>query len=49
MHECNAMQILETKKGKTQKPKNNGHKGKEMKHKDHENKTVQGHRITPIT
>ena len=28
MHECNAMQILETKKGKTQKPKNNGHKGK---------------------
>ena len=28
MHECNAMQILETKKGKTQKPKNNGHKRK---------------------
>ena len=33
MHECNAMQILETKE-KTQKPKNNGHKGKTMKHKD---------------
>ena len=27
MYECNAMQILETKR-KTQKPKNNGHKGK---------------------
>ena len=27
MHECNAMQILETKGKKTQKPKNNGHKG----------------------
>ena len=27
MHECNAMQILETKE-KTQKPKNNGHKRK---------------------
>ena len=48
MHECNAMQILETKE-KTQKPKNNGHKGKAMKHKDQENRTVQGHRITPIT
>ena len=34
MHECNAMQILETKE-KTQKPKNNGYKGKAMKHKDH--------------
>ena len=31
------------------KPKNNGHKGKAMKHKDHENRTDQGHRITPIT
>ena len=33
MHECNAMQLLETreKKKKTQKPKNNGHKGKTMK------------------
>ena len=38
MHECNAMQILETKR-KTQKPKNNGHKGKAMKHKDHVKKT----------
>ena len=31
MHECQAMQILETKKKKKkkkQKPKNNGHKGK---------------------
>ena len=37
MHECNAMQILETKK--TQKPKNNGHKGKAMKHIDHVRKT----------
>ena len=37
------------KKKKTQKPKNNGHKGKVMKHKDQENRTVQGHRITPIT
>ena len=40
MHECNAMQILETKKKKKkQKPKNNGHKGKAMKHKDHVRKT----------
>ena len=49
MHECNAMQILEKKKEKTQKPKNNGHKGKAVKHKDQDNKIVQGHRITPIT
>ena len=38
MHECNAMQILETKKKNTktkeQRTKNNGHKGKAMKHKD---------------
>ena len=27
MHECNAMQILETKAKETQKPKNNGHRG----------------------
>ena len=27
MHECYAMQILETKKTKKTKPKNNGHKG----------------------
>ena len=37
MHECNAMQFLETKK--TQKPKNNGYKGKAMKHKDYVRKT----------
>ena len=45
------MQILETKKEKhkNQRTKNNGHKGKAMKHKDQENKTNQGHRITPIT
>ena len=30
MHECYAMLILETK-GKTQKPKNKGHKGKSNK------------------
>ena len=42
------MQTLETKE-KTQKPKNNGHKGKTMKHKDQDNKTVQRHKITPIT
>ena len=35
MHECNAMQIPKTKKKEKQKPKNNGHKGKAMKHKDH--------------
>ena len=51
MHECNAIQLLETKKKKykNQGKKNNGHKGKVMKHKDQENKTVQGHKITPIT
>ena len=38
MHECNAMQILETKE-KTQKPKNDGHKGKAIKHKDHVRET----------
>ena len=38
MHECNAMQLLETreKKHKNQRTKNNGHK---MKHKDHVRKT----------
>ena len=38
MHECNAMQLLETreKKHKNQRTKNNGHKGKAMKHKDYE-------------
>ena len=52
MHECNAMQLLETKekkKHKNQGTKNNGHKGKAMKYKDQENKTDQGHKITPIT
>ena len=41
MHECNAMQLLETreKKYKNQRTKNNGHKGKIMKHKDHVRKT----------
>ena len=38
MHECYAMQILETKR-KKKKPKNYGHKGKAMKHKDHVRKT----------
>ena len=38
MHECNAMQLLETKKKNTknQGTKNNGHKEKAMKHKDQE-------------
>ena len=38
MHECNAMQLLETreKKHKNQRTKNNGHK---MKHKDYVRKT----------
>ena len=41
MHECNAMQLLETeeKKHKNQETKNNGHKGKAMKYKDHVKKT----------
>ena len=41
MHECNAMQLLETeeKKYKNQETKNNGHKGKAMKYKDHVKKT----------
>ena len=43
MHECNTMQILETKKKKrntkNQESKNNGHNGKAMKHKDHVRKT----------
>ena len=32
MHECNAMQLLETKreKHKNQRTKNNGHKGRTM-------------------
>ena len=41
MHECNAMQLLETKEKnkKNQETKNNGHRGKAMKHKDHVRKT----------
>ena len=41
MHECNAMQLLETrrKNTKNQRAKNNGHKGKAMKHKDYVRKT----------
>ena len=43
MHECNAMQLLETKekntKTKEQGTKNNGHKGKAKKYKDHVRKT----------
>ena len=41
MHECNAMQLLETseKKHKNQRTKNNGYKGKTMKHKDYVRKT----------
>ena len=40
MRECNAMQLLETKeRHKNQRTKNNGHKGKVMKHKDHARKT----------
>ena len=41
MHECNLMQLLETreKKHKNQITKNNGHKGKTMKHKDYVRKT----------
>ena len=41
MHECNAMQLEETreKKHKNQRTKNNGQKGKTMKHKDHVRKT----------
>ena len=41
MHKCNAMQLLETKEKNTknQETKNNGHRGKSMKHKDHVRKT----------
>ena len=44
MHECNAMQLLETKreKHKNKETKNNGHKGKAMKHKDQENQDRSG-------
>ena len=46
---CNANPRNKRKIHKNQGSKNNGHKGKVMKHKDHENKTDQGHKITPIT
>ena len=49
MHEYNAMQILETKGKNTKNQKPMVTKEKAMKHKDQENRTVQGHRITPIT
>ena len=41
MHECNAMQLLETKENNTknQGTKNKVYKGKAMKHKDHVRKT----------
>ena len=47
--QCNA--TPRDKKGKTQEPriKEQWSQRKAMKHKDQENKTVQGHRITPIT
>ena len=46
---CNATLRDRREKHKNQGTRNNGHKGKVMKHKDHENKTDHGHRITPIT
>ena len=49
MHECNAMQILEIKEKKHKNQRTMVTKDKAMKHKDQENKTDQGHRITPIT
>ena len=39
MHECHAMQILETKKKKTKNQRTMVTKGKAMKHKDHVGKT----------
>ena len=40
MHEWNGMQCKsQRQKTKTQKPKNNGHIRKAMKHKDHVRKT----------
>ena len=49
MHECNAIQILETKEKKHENQRTMVTKDKAMKHKDQENRTVQGHKITPIT
>ena len=43
MHECNAMKLLETKERHTnQRTKNNGHKGKAMKHKNQEKQDRSG-------
>ena len=42
MHECYAMQILETKKKKKKKKKTTVTKGRTMKHKDHVRKTQLG-------
>ena len=39
MHECNAMQILETKKEKHKNQRTMVTKDKAMKHKDHVRKT----------
>ena len=39
MHECHAMQILETKRKKTKNQRTMVAKGKAMKHKDHIEKT----------
>ena len=39
MHECNAMQILETKEKKHKKQRTMVTKDKAMKHKDHVRKT----------
>ena len=46
---CNATPRDKREKHKNQEIKNNSHRGKAMKHTDHENKIDQGHRITPIT
>ena len=51
MHECNAMQLLETK-GKTKKIKEQRTmviKEKQCSTRTKKNKTNQGHKITPIT
>ena len=42
MHECYAMQILETKKKKKQNQRTMVTKGRAMKHKDHVRKTRLG-------
>ena len=42
MHECYAMQILETKEKKKQNQRTMVTKGRAMKHKDHVRKTKLG-------